>query len=123
MFEKGKEYEVTKHGVETILKINYLEKENFPSIEDDAIVMKETIKKLIQVPNTTKIIFIHSKNYEYEYNQIVILKEIALLYSLLSKQKELFEALKKAEESDRLKSAFLARKSSTLSALLVPFPH
>ena len=123
MFEKGKEYEVTKHGVETILKINYLEKENFPSIEDDAIVMKETIKKLIQVPNTTKIIFIHSKNYEYEYNQIVILKEIALLYSLLSKQKELFEAGQLLNKNEDCMKLFFSRYTFLQNTILKDLPQ
>ncbi len=92
MFSADKDFEIVKHGVESILRINYLGKENFPSIEDDGIVMRETIKKLIQIPSTTKIVFVHNKNYEYEFNQVSILKEIANVFSTLSKEKELFQA-------------------------------
>lgn len=90
MFSKDKDFELVKHGVESILKINYLDKEAFPSIEDDAIVMRDTIKKLVQTPSATKIIFIHNKNYEYDYEQLLMLKEVAELFNLLAKQKELF---------------------------------
>lgn len=91
MFEGNKEYEIVKHGIETILKINYLNKNIFPSIEDDATVMRESIKKLIKVPATTKIVFIHNRNYEYNYNQVILLKEIAEVYHLLIHDKDLFK--------------------------------
>jgi len=45
MFTKDKDFEILKHGVESILRINYLNKENFPSIEDDGFVMRENLKK------------------------------------------------------------------------------
>ena len=47
MFSKSKDFEVLRHGVETILKVNYVGKEHFPSIEDDAFVMKDTIKRIM----------------------------------------------------------------------------
>ena len=61
MFSKDKDFEIVKHGVESILKINYLGKEIFPSIEDDGIVMRDVIKRLIQTPSITKVILIHNK--------------------------------------------------------------
>lgn len=105
MFDGGKEFEVVKHGAETILKINYLGRENFPSIEDDLVVMRDSIKKLIQMPSTTKIIFVHNKNYEYNYNQISLLKEIAEVYNILVHDKDLFKTgqlLNKKEECVKL---------------------
>lgn len=105
MFENNKEFEVVRHGVESILKINYFGKSSFPSIEDDGTVMRDTIKKLAQVSSVTKLIFVHNKNYEYDFNQVVLLKEIASLYNLLIKQKELFTAgqlLNKNEECVKL---------------------
>jgi len=82
-----------------------LNKDKFPSIEDDGFIMRDIVIKLVQIPSVTKIIFIHNKNYEYEFNYVHILKEIAEIYSLLSKQKELFTAgqvINKNEECIRL---------------------
>ncbi len=92
MFNAKKDFEIIKHGMENILKINYLDKTSFPSIEDYAVVMRDVVKKLTQISNVTKIILTHNKNYEYEYKQILLLREIATLYTLLTKQKELFTA-------------------------------
>ena len=105
MFSKDKDFEIIKHGVENILKLNYLGKENFPTIEDDGIVMRDVIKRLVQIPSITKIIFVHNKNYEYDFEQVKHLNEIAQTYSLLSKQKELFtsgELINKDEECVKL---------------------
>ena len=122
MFSEGKDFEIVKHGVESILKINYLGKENFPTIEDDAMVMRDVIKKLIQVPSATKIIFVHNKNYEYEFEQVVLLKELAQIYVLLSKQKELFtsgQMLNKDEECMRL---FFNRYSYLQNTIIKDLP-
>ncbi len=105
MFADNKDFEVVKHGVESILKINYLGKGNFPSIEDDGIVMRDTVKRIVQNPSITKIIFVHNKNYEYEFDQVRLLKEIGEVFNLLSKQKELFttgQILNKNEECMKL---------------------
>ena len=92
MFNSKKDFEVVKHGVESILKINYLEKNNFPSIEDDGFVMRDVIKKLVQISSVTKIVFVHNKNYEYSFQEVALLKEVAAVYNLLVKMKELFSA-------------------------------
>ena len=105
MFSKDKDFEIVKHGVESILKINYLEKENFPSIEDNGIVMRDVIKRIIQTPSISKIILVHNKNYEYGFEQVERLKEIGQVYSRLSKQKELFtsgELINQNEECVKL---------------------
>ena len=90
----NKDFEIVKHGVETILKINYFGKQNFPSIEEDGIVMRDTIKRLIQNSSVTKIMFIHNKNYEYDFDQIRVLREIGDVYLKLSKDKNLFKKKK-----------------------------
>ncbi len=111
MFKDGKEFEIVKHGVETILKINYLGKEIFPSIEDDGFVMRDLIQKLISTPSTTKVIFVHNKNYEYNLDQIKLLKEIANIYSMLNKEKELFESGQLINKSDECMKLFFNRYS------------
>lgn len=111
MFSNQKDFEIVKHGVESILKMNYLGKENFPSIEDDPLVMRETIKKIIQNPSITKIIFIHNKNYEYNFEQISLLKEVGDIYSILSRQKELFKMGELQEKNDEVAKIFFNRYS------------
>lgn len=105
MFSKDKDFEIVKHGIESILKINYLNKNMFPSIEDNPSVMRDVIKKLMQMPSVTKVIFTHNKNYEYDYDQISILKELADLYGKLVKEKSLFttgQLINKDEECVKL---------------------
>ena len=109
MFSKEKDFEIIKHGVESILKINYIEKENFPSIEDNGIVMRDILKKLIQTPSITKIILVHNKNYEYTFEQVERLKEIAQIYTRLSKQKDLFSSGQLINQNDECVRLFFNR--------------
>ena len=109
MFDKKQDFEIVRHGVESILKINFLERKEFPSIEDDGLVMRDVIKKLIQVPTATKIIFIHNKNYEYEFEQVILLKEIAEVYNLLVKQKELFSSSQLVNKDEECMKLFFNR--------------
>ncbi|MFT4244368.1 MAG: ATPase, T2SS/T4P/T4SS family [Candidatus Woesearchaeota archaeon] len=90
MFENAKDTEVVKHGMTSILKINYLGKDTFPSLADDASVMRDTIQKIIQNPSVTKILFIHNKNYEHSFEQVQLLREIGNLYVKLTHEKNLF---------------------------------
>lgn len=122
MFSSQKEVEVVKHGVESILKINYLTKEQFPSIEDSAIVMRDTIKKLVKNPSVTKIIFIHNKNYEYNYKQVLLLKEIGNLYVGLSKQKELFSSGQVVNKSDECMKLFFDRYTFLQNTIIKDLP-
>lgn len=123
MFEGSKDYEIVKHGVETILKINYLNQELFPSIEDYSFVMRDAIKRLIQVPNTSKIIFIHNKNYEYDENQIILLKEISNIYNILSKEKELFSAGQLHYKSEDCVKLFFNRYTFMQNTIIKDLPQ
>jgi type IV secretory pathway ATPase VirB11/archaellum biosynthesis ATPase len=91
MFNNNKDFEIVRHGVETILKINYLEKNHFPSLEEDGYVLMDTIKRVMSNSSITKLIFNHNKNYEYDFSQIQILREIGEVYDKLSKNKEIFK--------------------------------
>lgn len=122
MFSKDKDFEIVKHGMESILKINYLNKEIFPSIEDDGIVMRDAIKRISQSSSITKIIFVHNKNYEYEFNQIQILKEISELYQLLSKQKELFTSGELINKDDECVKLFFNRYTYLQNIIIKDFP-
>ncbi|NQZ84943.1 MAG: type II/IV secretion system ATPase subunit [Nanoarchaeales archaeon] len=121
MFSKDKDFEIVKHGVESILKINYLGKEIFPSIEDDGIVMRDVIKRLIQTPSITKVILIHNKNYEYDIEQVQKLKEIGDVYILISKQKELFTAGQLINKDDECVKLFFSRYSFLQNTIIKDF--
>ncbi|MBW3023099.1 hypothetical protein KY308_03270, partial [Candidatus Woesearchaeota archaeon] len=84
------EYEVIHEGGETVLRINYEFIPKIPSLEDDPMCMASTIDKLIEVPGTTKIVFFQKRDYEYDFDQVMILREVAELFSKLSKQKDIF---------------------------------
>lgn len=84
------EYEVIREGEDTIIKIDYEKSLLSPSIEDNPLVMSQTIDKLTEVEHATKIVFVQRRDYEYDYSQTRILQEIATLYVRFTKEKELF---------------------------------
>ena len=85
-----KDYSITKEGVETVLKVNYLGIQRIPSIEEDPLCMAKTCEILVSNPNITKVIFTQKHDFEYEYDQVRLLLEISKLYKKLIKQKDLF---------------------------------
>jgi type IV secretory pathway ATPase VirB11/archaellum biosynthesis ATPase len=83
-------YEVIKEGEDNVMRINYEGAPIVPSLEDNPIVMARTCDNIIESKSVTKIIFLQKREYEYDYNQTILLKEIALLYDRLSRQKDMF---------------------------------
>lgn len=73
--------DVTREGNETILRVQCGGIARVPSIEDDPVFMTKTIELLVQNPETTKLIFVQRRDYEYEYAQVRMLKEVAMLYN------------------------------------------
>src|SRR3989338_4808078 len=93
LFDKNKKpfsYEVIREGDDVILSVNLEDYQRVPSIEDDSVVMSKVYDLLIEVKDATKIIFLQKRNYEYDYNQISILRELSSLYAKLSKRKDAF---------------------------------
>jgi len=83
-------YEVVREGEDNVMRINYEGAPMVPSIEDNPVVMSRTCDHLIESKNATKIIFMQKRDYEYDYNQTALIKEIALLYDRLSRQRDMF---------------------------------
>ncbi|HII71869.1 TPA: type II/IV secretion system ATPase subunit, partial [Candidatus Woesearchaeota archaeon] len=83
-------YEIIREGEDNTMRINYEGAPMVPSVEDNPIVMARAIDHLIETPTTTKIIFTQKREYEYDYNQTLLLKEIALLFNKLSKDKDMY---------------------------------
>lgn len=76
-------YEVEREGGDTILRVNCEGILRVPSIEDEPIFMSKTIELLIANPEASKVIFSQNRDYEYDYEQIHLLKEMAMLYNQL----------------------------------------
>ncbi|MBN2422468.1 type II/IV secretion system ATPase subunit [Candidatus Woesearchaeota archaeon] len=83
-------YEVIREGKDNILKINCENCQFIPSIEDNSACMSETIDKLISNKDVTKIVFTQKRDYEYDFEETLLLKEIALVYNKLVKEKSMF---------------------------------
>jgi len=83
-------YDVDLEGEDRILKVNCSECTRVPSIEDDPICMARTIEKLAEAGHITKVVFSQKRDYEYEYDQTLLLLEIAKLYNKLLKEKDTF---------------------------------
>jgi len=93
IFEQKKDvcgYDIVREGEETILRVNCENCSKCPSLEDDEVCMAKTMEKLIEASDATKLVFYQKRDYEYDFNQTQMLKEIALLFNNLVKQKNIF---------------------------------
>ena len=81
--------ELQRKEGETILYINYLGAPLVPSIADSSEVMGRVIDSLIENSEVSRVILVQQRNYNYPYDQIYYLHEIAQLYTYLIKQERL----------------------------------
>ena len=84
------ESEISREGEDVILRINLEKIALSPSIEDSPITMAKIIEKLIEDPSITKIVLVQKRDFEYDYDQTIMLVEIARLFNNLAKQKDVF---------------------------------
>lgn len=84
------DYSLIREGEDNTLHIDYENSTILPSIEDSEICMSFVIEKLAELTNVTKIVLSQRRDYEYDYDQTLMLYEIAKLYNKLIKQKEFF---------------------------------
>ncbi len=77
-------HEIERIGGETILRIDYSSIPRIPSIEEDPFCMGLVIELLAKNLDVSKIIIYQQREYEYDYEQTRILKEIATIYKDLS---------------------------------------
>ena len=80
--------EVERKEGENLMHVNYLGAPFIPSIADSSEVMSRTIDSLIDNPNVSRIIFVQQRNYNYPFEQISLLTEVAQLYNFLIKQEK-----------------------------------
>jgi flagellar protein FlaI len=81
--------EIQREGEESILRVNCANCGYAPSIEESAACMASMIDRLIENSDTTKIVLSQKRDYEYDYNQIQILLEIAKIYNELVKRRNI----------------------------------
>lgn len=86
--------EIIREGDENVLHINARGILKLPSVEDDELFMGKTIDLLIENPAATKIIFEQQREFEYDYAQVRLLKELAVAYRGLVKRSEEFSLQK-----------------------------
>ena len=90
MVDKDSNYEIIRDGEHVILRVNYEDSTQFPSLEENPLIMSKTIDKIIEMGDVSVIIFYQKRDYEYDAAQTEILKEIAEVYKSLVKQKQIF---------------------------------
>ncbi len=81
--------EIERRQGEDVLYINYLTAPFVPSIAENPVVMARTIDSLSENPNISRVIFVQQRNYNYPFEQVSLLLEIAGLYTFLTKQESL----------------------------------
>ena len=86
---KPGEYEIIREGQEEIMKVNSFGLSFPPSIEQSKLCMMDVIDKLLAVPSISRIILSADRNYQYDVDQIQMIREIANIYLFLTKQKKI----------------------------------
>lgn len=81
--------EVERRQGEDVLYINLLKTSVVPSISDDARIMERIIDALAEYPNVSRVVFVQQRNYNYGFEQISLLAEIARVYHFLIKQEQI----------------------------------
>lgn len=81
--------ELQRKEGENILYVNYLGAPFTPSISESADVMAKTVDSLIENPEVSRIIFVQQRNYNYPFEQVSLLAEIAQLYNYLLQQERI----------------------------------
>jgi len=82
-------YEVQREAGENVAYVNYLGAPFLPSIARHAEVMARVMDLLISSSNISRIILVQQRNYNYDFEQIKLLSEIAQLYTFLIRQKKI----------------------------------
>ena len=83
-------YEIIREGEDTVMRINYEQAPIVPSLEDNSTCMAKTVTNLVESRNATKIVFTQKRDYEYDYNQVILLLDIAALYTKLVRERDIF---------------------------------
>lgn len=83
-------YEFAREGDERVLRFDCEDCPFFPSLEDNEAVMSAVVDALIENPSATRIVLSQKRDYEYGYEQVSMLSEMAKVQSQLARQRFLF---------------------------------
>src|SRR3989344_5878687 len=86
--------EVERHEGEDVLYVNYLHAGFVPSIAELPDVMLRTVEALAENSNVSRVVFVQQRNYNYSFEQVSFLIEIARIYSFLFKSEEILSQRK-----------------------------
>ncbi len=87
---KDIEFSIDRVGEETLLRADFSKSSMVPSIEDSEFTMSKVIERMAQTSGITKIVFFQKREYEYDYQQTLLLNEVARIYSRLSREGDKF---------------------------------
>ena len=112
-------YSLVREGEEDILLIDATSWSFSPSLEQEATVMGMTIDALVENPGIKRLRFRQRKNFDYSYDQVQLLADIAGLYQYFIKGKRILslDVLGMGEVPDAVNS-FIAMKRGSLQNLL-----
>jgi flagellar protein FlaI len=89
--DSGKcQYDIERTGEGKVLKINCVGCPKFPSFEDDPVCMRQTLAKLSEVPDSIRMVFSQTHDYDYNFDQTQMLAEIGRVFKQLTKRNDLF---------------------------------
>jgi type IV secretory pathway ATPase VirB11/archaellum biosynthesis ATPase len=69
--------------------VNFLGAPYVPNIAIDGEVMSRVVDYLVTTPNISRIVFVQQRNYSYDFSQVLMLQEIANLFTFFVKQEKI----------------------------------
>jgi archaeal flagellar protein FlaI len=105
MFKEGAKiyaYEIRRESGEDVAYINYLGAPIVPSIAKYPEVMARVIDLLISSPQVSRVVLVQQRNYNYSFEDVKFLKEIAQLYNVFLKEKKILSLQKISSDRSRV---------------------
>ena len=95
MFKKGArlyDVELERLQGEDVLYVNYLGANFVPSVAESGEIMGRTIDALMENPNASRVVFVQQRNYNYPFEEVSLLVEIARIANFLTKQENVLSS-------------------------------
>ncbi|MBR9705555.1 type II/IV secretion system ATPase subunit [Candidatus Pacearchaeota archaeon] len=97
MFKPGAplySYEVIREAGNQVMYVNYLGAPQVPNIAEYPEIMSRTMDLLLEAPDTSRVVFVQQRNYNYNSMQVFMLQEIASLHRYLVNQEKILSPSK-----------------------------
>jgi len=116
------EFSVERIGEDTTLKCDFSNSSHVPSIEDSEFTMAKVIERLAKSHGVTKLVFYQKREYEYDYQQTLLVSEIASIYRDLSKEDKISLANLSAGRCSIYAESWYNKLKNIISNLLLKDP-